>query len=319
VATSELPLLLTCEHAGNRLPPAERPLFRGRARWLASHRGWDPGALAAARALARASGAPLLATTFSRLLVDANRSAHNPAVFSVVTRHLPPEHRARLLERYHRPHWERVRKALRVAGARGRPVLHVAVHSFFPRWRGEQRRFEIGLLYDPQRRGERALAAAWKRRLGELDPGLRVRRNAPYRGAADGLTTALRRELPPSRYLGIELELGQAALAHPALRRRLLRALAALLQAPGVPPPRGESRRQRLGVSVPRARRSRGGTRHRSERPVASPRPGSAGGNPRRDPGARGAGSPAPPDRPARRRADRRRRPGTRCSAIGRS
>jgi predicted N-formylglutamate amidohydrolase len=225
-------LVLSCEHGGNRVPPALQGLFRGRARWLASHRGWDPGALAAARALARASGAPLLATTISRLLVDANRSPSNPAVFSEVTRGLAPEQRARLLERYHRPHWARVREALRAAGARGLPVLHVAVHSFTPRWRGESRRFEIGLLYDPRRGGERALAGAWQRRLRALDPGLRVRRNAPYRGAADGLTTALRRELPASRYLGIELELAQAALAHPALRRRLLRALAPLLLSP---------------------------------------------------------------------------------------
>jgi len=42
-------------------------------------------------------------------------------------------------------------------------------------------------------------------------PGLRVRRNYPYRGAADGLTTHLRRQLGP-RYLGVELEINQALL-----------------------------------------------------------------------------------------------------------
>jgi hypothetical protein len=39
-----------------------------------------------------------------------------------------------------------------------------------------------------------------------------VRRNRPYRGAADGLTTHLRRKLGP-RYLGIELEVSQRFFA----------------------------------------------------------------------------------------------------------
>ena len=56
-----------------------------------------------------------------------------------------------------------------------------------------------------------------------------MRRNAPYRGNADGLTTALRRELPASRYEGIELELNQRLIASAAQRRALAAALAALL------------------------------------------------------------------------------------------
>ena len=48
-----------------------------------------------------------------------------------------------------------------------------------------------------------------------------MRRNAPYRGDTDGLTTALRRELPEGRYLGLELELNQALLAEAGSRRRL--------------------------------------------------------------------------------------------------
>lgn len=39
-----------------------------------------------------------------------------------------------------------------------------------------------------------------------------MRRNYPYLGRADGLTTHLRRALKTPRYLGIELELNQALL-----------------------------------------------------------------------------------------------------------
>ena len=48
---SDTRLLLTCEHGGNRIPPEYRALFRGATAALASHRGWDPGALALARRL----------------------------------------------------------------------------------------------------------------------------------------------------------------------------------------------------------------------------------------------------------------------------
>lgn len=222
MSATEPRLLLTCEHAGHRVPREYRALFRGRRRLLASERGWDPGALAVARALARAWAAPLIAGTTTRLLVDLNRSPHNPAVFSELTRGLPREQRERLLARHHRPHWDRVRAS--VAARNGR-VLHVAVHSFTPVWRGAERRFEIGILYDPRRPRERRLARDWQERLARACPELRVRRNAPYRGNADGLTTALRRELPPARYLGIELELNQRLLASPRQRRALAAAL----------------------------------------------------------------------------------------------
>lgn len=227
----EFALLITCEHGGNLIPREYRHLFRTHHGHLASHRGYDLGALRFARQLARATGAPLLVATNSRLLVDLNRSPHNPAVFSTRTRALPRAERRALLERYHRPHWERVRCEVERLGRRGRPVLHVAVHSFTPVLGPVPRDFELGLLYDSGRSRERALAREWQLRLRAADPALRVRRNAPYRGGSDGLTTSLRRRYRPGRYLGTELELNQKALADPRLRRRLLRACAALLPA----------------------------------------------------------------------------------------
>ena len=58
-----------------------------------------------------------------------------------------------------------------------------------------------------------------------------MRRNAPYRGDADGLTTALRRERPASRYCGVELELNQAAVRTEPERRALSALLAETLRA----------------------------------------------------------------------------------------
>jgi predicted N-formylglutamate amidohydrolase len=218
-------LILTCEHASRRVPPRWRARFAGRERVLASHRAWDPGALAVARALARALDAPLVAGDVTRLLVDLNRSPRNPAVVGAWGRELPVAEQERLLERHHRPHWDCVRARLDEALATGRPVLHVGVHSFVPVLGGRRRRFDVGLLYDPARPGERRFAASWKRALEAAGSGLVVRRNAPYRGTSDGLTTALRRVHGPRRYLGVELELGQAWLGDPRARRFRLAAI----------------------------------------------------------------------------------------------
>ena len=202
-------VLVTSEHGGNDVPAEHRSLFRGRKALLDSHRGWDPGTLDLAERLASALGAPLVPSTVTRLLVDLNRSPHNPRVFSDMTRPLPRAERLALLERWHRPHWDAVRSAI-AAGLRERGrVLHLGIHSFTPVLNGVVRKPDVALLYDPARAGERALVASWSPALAAALPSRVVRRNDPYRGNTDGLPTAMRRDLSASRYLGIEIEIDQ--------------------------------------------------------------------------------------------------------------
>lgn len=101
-----LGLVLSCEHGGARVPARWRAALRGASRALASHRGWDEGALPLARRFSRALGVPLVANTWTRLLVDVNRSASNPACFSEWTRSLPAAERE-LVERWRRALGER--------------------------------------------------------------------------------------------------------------------------------------------------------------------------------------------------------------------
>lgn len=211
-------LLLTCEHAGNRIPREHARLFAGAEAVLASHRGWDPGALPLAKLLARRLRVPLLSTTWSRLLVEANRSAHLAKVWSRFTLSLPDEERRRILERYWRPHREEVEAALaRALRARG-AVVHVAVHTFTPKFDGEVRNADVAFLYDSKRAPEAALARRWGAQLRLAVPGLRVRFNYPYRGDTDGLPTALRKQHAAARYRGYELEVNQALFATPRWR-----------------------------------------------------------------------------------------------------
>lgn len=212
-------LVLTCEHGGNRIPRAYAHLFRGSAKLLASHRGWDRGALPLARLLSRELQSPLLAVTWSRLFVEANRSPSNRRIWSDFTKGLPYAERQQILERWWRPHREQVERAVAEAIARGHRVVHIAVHSFTPELDGEVRNADIGLLYDSRRKQEGAFSRGWAAALRGIDPALRVRFNYPYSGAADGLTTWMRRRHPQSRYIGVELEINQAIVDTPRWRR----------------------------------------------------------------------------------------------------
>jgi len=203
-------LLLTCEHGGNRVPAAWAERLAPLRSALATHRGWDPGSLDAARTMAKSTGAPLVAATVTRLLVDLNRSPHNPRVFSSVTRRLPKPERDSLLRDMHTPHWQLVMTEIRRLLDGADTVIHVGVHSFTPVLDGVARPFDVALLYDPGRRHEVEFCDRWLDELVWADPTLRLRRNAPYRGTDDGLVTALRRALPRRRYVGIELEINQS-------------------------------------------------------------------------------------------------------------
>jgi predicted N-formylglutamate amidohydrolase len=191
------------------VPSEYRKLFEGQEELLASHRGWDPGTYTLARALGTALAARTVRSQITRLLVDLNRSAHNPKVFSRITRVLSREERVKLLSRYHLPHWERTRDAVSRGIAEHGRVLHLGVHSFTPVLDRVVRKPDVALLYDPARPGELDLCTRWSDALAVALPDRVIRRNNPYRGDADGMTTAFRRSFSAARYLGIEIEVNQ--------------------------------------------------------------------------------------------------------------
>ncbi len=203
-------LLVTCEHGGNRIPAPYRPLFRGRRALLESHRGYDPGTLVMAKALARAFRARLVTSTVSRLLVDLNRSIGHRQLFSPATRSASAKLRAKILEQHYLPYRAQVERLVRQAVSRDRRVIHISSHSFTPELDGKVRLADVGLLYHPGRHGEVELCARWKASLTAIAPELRVRRNYPYAGKGDGLTSHLRLRFPSTAYVGIELEINQS-------------------------------------------------------------------------------------------------------------
>jgi predicted N-formylglutamate amidohydrolase len=208
-------LVITCEHGGNRIPRRYRNLFHAHQALLDSHRGFDPGALIMARALATAFEAPLVNSTISRLLVDLNRSIGHPRLHYDAIRDAPSELRQGILKHYYRPYRTQAEHLVSQAVADHGHVIHLSSHSFTPELDGKVRNADIGLLYDPSRPGEMELCERWKAALEVCAPSLRVRRNYPYAGKDDGLTAWFRRRLSPGAYVGIELEINQKHVIRP--------------------------------------------------------------------------------------------------------
>lgn len=224
-------LVVTCEHATNAVPRELGDLGLP-ADVLASHRGWDPGALPIAQAIAQAFRAPLFAGEWSRLVVDLNRSPDHAHVVRrsvdgrvIEGNRLSREQRAERVACYWASYRQAAEAKIRALVVRG-PVLHLSVHSFTGQLHGVVRRNHIGLLHDPARPREVAFCDALKVPL--VAAGLVVRRNFPYFGNTNGFTNWLRRRLPAARYLGIEIECNQVVSCTRAGQQRLA---AALVQA----------------------------------------------------------------------------------------
>jgi predicted N-formylglutamate amidohydrolase len=235
-------LLISCEHGGNRVPARYRGAFAGAQRALASHRGYDAGALELACEFARRLRAPLVYSRTSRLLIELNRSLGHRQSFSPYARRLAPRVREELVARYYAPYRNAIAARVKRGVARGGCVVHLSCHSFTPRLRGVVRSADIGLLFDPRRLGEAALCRKWREALRREKPRLRVRHNYPYRGAGDGLTTDLRRRFGAQAYIGIELEVNQKfpkgpASAWRAVRRSLIASFGEALARSGARAP----------------------------------------------------------------------------------
>ena len=84
------PLLLLCDHASKAVPAALSDLGLPQD-VLSRHIGWDIGGLDTALELARLLDAPLVASGYSRLVIDCNRwpAARAPYLRSATARRCP--------------------------------------------------------------------------------------------------------------------------------------------------------------------------------------------------------------------------------------
>lgn len=181
-ADGAAPIFLVCDHAGRRIPRRLGALGLDAAE-LDRHIAWDIGAESVARGVSRRLDATLVSQVYSRLVIDCNRAPGvdgSIATLSETTaipgnRDLGPRDAETRAREIFRPYHDTITRLLDARAARDRPSVLVAVHSFTPVFKGEQRPWHIGILYN---RDDRLAAIALDLLAGESD--LRAGDNQPY-------------------------------------------------------------------------------------------------------------------------------------------
>lgn len=149
------PILFLCDHACRALPAGYGTLGLDPAE-LWRHIAWDIGALDVAQDLARRFDAPLVHSTWSRLLIDCNRAPHSGSFIWTESdgtavpgnADLTPEERARRQTLYYDPYHQAIEDQLARFRARGVVPAVISVHSFTPVMNGLRRPWHIGILWD---------------------------------------------------------------------------------------------------------------------------------------------------------------------------
>ncbi len=230
-------IVLCCEHAAARLPRALGTLGLSDTA-LGSHIAWDIGAGAVARLLSQRLDAPLVLHNYSRLVIDCNRplaagdSIPESAEWGSIAGNagLTAAQRTTRADTLFKPFHQALQAVLDARGQQRRRTLLIAIHSFTPNYRGQDRPWDIGLMYGADARLAVPVLAALRR-----DPRLQVGDNQPY-AMEEGIDYTLpehgqRRGIP---HLGVEIR--QDQVADPPAQARWAGRLASLLRQVAITP-----------------------------------------------------------------------------------
>jgi predicted N-formylglutamate amidohydrolase len=181
-------LVLTCDHASNRVPAAYGDLGLGPAAFE-RHIAYDIGMRGVTTMMAERLGATAIMSTFSRLLIDPNRGEDDPTIVMRLSDGdlIPGNARVdraeieRRIAEFHRPYHDVVTTELDAIVARGETPVLLAMHSFTPRWKIFARPWHIGLLWDLDDRLAKPLLEGLR-----MEGDIEVGDNEPYDGALIG-------------------------------------------------------------------------------------------------------------------------------------
>ncbi|MEN7342797.1 MAG: N-formylglutamate amidohydrolase [Pseudomonadota bacterium] len=176
-------VLLVCEHASKRLPRALDDAYP--LHLMETHFGSDIGAGALLQRLSELLDVPAIAANYSRIVIDCNRRLSDPTLIlshaedEVVGANdaLADEDVGARIEAIYAPFHATVEAALDAIRARGQLPVYIALHSFTPLFAGEQRPWDIGIMWDQDGRVAQPLMAALAA-AGDITVG----DNLPYSG-----------------------------------------------------------------------------------------------------------------------------------------
>jgi predicted N-formylglutamate amidohydrolase len=161
---ADAPFLFICDHAGRAVPAALDRLGLPRTAFDL-HIAWDIGAGALTRRLAEALGCGFVMQTYSRLVIDCNRSPDRPDAAPAVSdgvripgnEGLTSQALADRARAIHAPYHAAIASELDRRQAAGPGPIVVFMHSFTPRMDGRDRPWHMGVLHDGASRFSRAM------------------------------------------------------------------------------------------------------------------------------------------------------------------
>jgi predicted N-formylglutamate amidohydrolase len=220
------PIVLTCDHASNRIPRALGSLGLDDTE-LSRHIAWDIGAAGVSRCLSQALDATLVLQNYSRLVIDCNRPRDNDDLMPRLSeatvipgnRDLDDRARAQRREEIFEPYHRAITDLLDQRA--DKPHALVSIHSFTPVYLEQARPWHMGILY----RRDRRMAAAMLATLAGRDDWC-IGENEPYRIDGKDFGIPVHGEARGIPHVLIEIRQDLIATAPQQ------RALAALLVAP---------------------------------------------------------------------------------------
>jgi len=174
--------VIAVDHASARIPRRLGTLGLAPEE-LERHIAWDIGALAVARRLSSELDAPLIAQSYSRLVIDCNRdprvATSIPALSELTeipgNQHLTAGEVAQRVREIFEPYHAAITAQLDARRAAGVRTLLIAQHSMTDVYKGVRRPMHAAVLYNRDRR----FAGLVLERLRQ-EPGLTIADNEPY-------------------------------------------------------------------------------------------------------------------------------------------
>ncbi|MBU0725252.1 MAG: N-formylglutamate amidohydrolase [Alphaproteobacteria bacterium] len=238
-AASASPVLLVCDHASNRVPRALGDLGVGEAD-RSRHIGWDIGAAEVTRLLAARFDAPAILTGYSRLVIDCNRDPSDPSAMPQMADGTPVpgnealsgSDRQRRIDTLFRPYQAEIAARVAAIRANGQMPVLLAIHSFTPVFKGAERPWHLGILWNKDDRIAGPLMETLR-----ADPALCIGDNQPYSAREpEGFT--LEHHAEPAGLPHVLVEIRQDLISDPEGVQRwagiLGDALAAILNDPAL-------------------------------------------------------------------------------------
>lgn len=214
------PFLFTADHAGRYLPKSLGNLGVADSE-LTRHIAWDIGIAEVSRLVAAHFNAFLILQPYSRLVIDCNRPPEVDSSIATVSEHteIPgnvgltaqqrQERRTAIFDPYH----ARIEAELARRDEAGQPTVVIAMHSFTPCYKGSNRIWQVGVLYNRDSR------LALRLREVLVAEGLVVGDNEPY-FVSDDSDYGIPRYGEQRGNLHVELEIRQDLISDADGQRR---------------------------------------------------------------------------------------------------